>query len=130
MLVGSAGLTVIYTILGTFYYLGIQGWPLLVLVVLSIACYASTLAPITWVVLSEIFPNRIRGMAMAVATFSLWTASMLLTFFFPIINNAIQASGSFWLFAIICLAGFIFIKNKLVETKGKSLEEIEKEFAN
>ncbi len=127
MLAGSAGLAVIYSILGTFYYLGFQGWPMLVLVVLSIACYASTLAPITWVVLSEIFPNRIRGLAMAVATFSLWTASMLLTFFFPIINNAIQASGSFWLFAVICFSGFFFIKNKLVETKGKSLEEIEKE---
>lgn len=130
MLVGSAGLAVIYSVLGTFYYLGFQGWPLLVLVVLSIACYASTLAPITWVVLSEIFPNRIRGVAMAVATFSLWTASMLLTFFFPIINNVIQASGSFWLFAILCFGGFIFIKNKLVETKGKSLEEIEKELVN
>ena len=130
MLIGSAGLAVIYSVLGTFYYLGIQGWPLLVLVVLSIACYASTLAPITWVVLSEIFPNRIRGVAMAVATFSLWTASMLLTFFFPIINNAIEASGSFWLFAILCIGGFIFIKNKLVETKGKSLEEIEKELVN
>lgn len=127
MLAGSAGLAVIYSILGTFYYLGFQGWPMLVLVVLSIACYASTLAPITWVVLSEIFPNRIRGLAMAVATFSLWTASMLLTFFFPIINNVIQASGSFWLFAAICFVGFFFIKNRLVETKGKSLEEIEKE---
>ncbi len=129
MLAGSAGLAVIYSILGTFYYLGFQGWPMLVLVVLSIACYASTLAPITWVVLSEIFPNRIRGLAMAVATFSLWTASMLLTFFFPIINNAIQASGSFWLFAVICSAGFFFIKKKLVETKGKSLEQIEKQIA-
>ena len=119
MLVGSAGLAIIYSILGTFYYLGFQGWPMLVLVVLSIACYASTLAPITWVVLSEIFPNRIRGLAMAVATFSLWTASMLLTFFFPIINNVIQASGSFWLFAAICSVGFFFIKNRLVETKGK-----------
>ncbi|MCK5443780.1 MAG: sugar porter family MFS transporter [Maribacter sp.] len=130
MLAGSAGLAVIYSILGAFYYLGFQGWPMLVLVVLSIACYASTLAPITWVVLSEIFPNRIRGLAMAVATFSLWTASMLLTFFFPIINNAIQASGSFWLFAVICFSGFFFIKNKLVETKGKSLEEIQKELTD
>ena len=127
MLIGSAGLAVIYSILGTFYHLGIQGWPMLLLVVLSIACYASTLAPITWVVLSEIFPNRIRGLAMAVATFSLWAASMLLTFFFPIINNIIQASGSFWLFAIICFVGFFFIKNKLLETKGKTLEEIEQE---
>jgi SP family sugar porter-like MFS transporter len=127
MMGGSAGLAIIYTILGTLYFLGIQGWPMLVLVMLAIACYASTLAPVIWVVLSEIFPNKIRGVAMAVATFSLWTASMLLTFFFPIVNNAINASGSFWLFAIICFAGFIFIKNKLSETKGISLEQIEKQ---
>jgi SP family sugar porter-like MFS transporter len=130
MLWGSAGLAVIYTILGSLYFIGVQGLPMLLLVMLAIACYASTLAPITWVVLSEIFPNRIRGVAMAVATFSLWTASMLLTFFFPIINKVIQASGSFWLFAVICFAGFIFIKNKLVETKGKSLEQIEKQIVN
>ena len=125
MLIGSAGLAIIYTILGSFYYMGFQGWPLLALVVLAIACYASTLAPITWVVLSEIFPNRVRGIAMAVATFSLWLASTLLTYLFPIVNKIIDASGSFWLFAGLCLAGFFYIKSKLVETKGKSLEQIE-----
>ncbi len=85
-----------------------------------------TLAPVTWVVLSEIFPNKVRGAAMAMATFSLWIASALLTFFFPIVNSIIEASGSFWLFALICTLGFFFIKNQLVETKGKTLEEIEK----
>ncbi len=130
MLAGSAGLAIIYSILGTFYYFGFQGWPLLALVVLAIACYASTLAPITWVVLSEIFPNKIRGVAMAVSTFSLWTASTLLTYLFPIVNNIVNASGSFWLFAVICSAGFLFITKKLVETKGKSLEEIERELVS
>ncbi|MFY0654040.1 MAG: sugar porter family MFS transporter [Cyclobacteriaceae bacterium] len=130
MLIGSAGLAIIYSILGSFYYLGFQGWPLLVLVVMAIACYASTLAPITWVVLSEIFPNRIRGVAMAVATFSLWVASTLLTYLFPIVNNIINASGSFWLFALLCLGGYFFIKAKLVETKGKSLEQIEVELTS
>ena len=125
MLIGSAGLAVIYAILGSFYYMGFQGWPLLALVVLAIACYASTLAPITWVILSEIFPNRVRGIAMAVATFSLWLASALLTYLFPIVNKIIDVSGSFWLFAGLCLAGFFYIKSKLVETKGKSLEQIE-----
>ena len=64
---------------------------------------------------------------MAIATFSLWTASALLTFFFPIINSLIAASGSFWLFAAICAAGFFYIRRNLPETKGKPLEEIEKE---
>lgn len=125
LLIGAAGLAVIYTVLGTLYFWGVQGLPMLILVVTAIACYAMTLAPVTWVVLSEIFPNRVRGAAMAVATFSLWVASALLTFFFPIVNSLVQASGSFWLFAVICLLGFFYIKRNLVETKGKSLEEIE-----
>jgi MFS family permease len=126
MLLGAGGLALIYAILGTCYYMGVQGLPMLILVVAAIACYAMTLAPVTWVVLSEIFPNRIRGAAMAVATFALWVASALLTFFFPMINELIQASGSFWLFSIICVLGFWFIKARLVETKGQSLEEIER----
>lgn len=126
MLIGAGGLAIIYTILGTLYFLNVKGLPMLILVVSAIACYAMTLAPVTWVVLSEIFPNRMRGAAMAIATFSLWLACALLAYFFPIINSAIQAYGSFWLFAVICLGGFFFIKTRLVETKGKTLEEIEK----
>jgi len=126
MLIGSGGLAIIYTVLGTLYAMGVQGWPLLVLVVLAIACYAMTLAPITWVVLSEIFPNKVRGTAMAIATLSLWIASTLLTYFFPIVNKSLKASGSFWLFAGICVFGFFYIRTKLAETKGKTLEEIER----
>jgi len=99
----------------------------LIFVVAAIACYAMTLAPVTWVVLSEIFPNKVRGAAMAAATFALWTGNALLAYFFPIINNKAGASGSFWIFALICVAGFFYIKARLIETKGKSLEEIEKE---
>jgi SP family sugar porter-like MFS transporter len=126
MLTGAGSLTVIYSVLGLFYYLGVAGWPMLVLVVMSIAAYAMTLAPVTWVVLSEIFPNRVRGAAMAVATFALWGANAVLAYSFPIINHAVQASGSFWLFAAISGAGFLFIRRHLAETKGKSLEEIER----
>lgn len=125
MLLGSGGLAGIYAVMGAAYYFQITGWPLLLLVVMGIACYAMSLAPVTWVVLSEIFPNRIRGAAMAVATVSLWLASFLLTFTFPLLNNAFGASGTFWLYGIICIAGLIFIYKKLPETKGKTLEEIE-----
>ena len=86
-----------------------------------------SLAPITWVVLSEIFPNKIRGVAMSIATFALWVASFILTFTFPILNDALGASGTFWVYSFICILGFFFIKSKLPETKGKSLEEIELE---
>ena len=127
MLFGSIGLGVVYAVLGGAYYMQFTGWPVLLLVITAIAIYSMSLAPITWVVLSEIFPNKIRGVAMSIATFALWVASFILTFTFPILNDALGASGTFWVYSFICVAGFLFIKNKLPETKGKSLEEIELE---
>jgi SP family sugar porter-like MFS transporter len=128
MLVGAGGLAGIYAVLGTMYFFHIQGLPLLIMVITAIACYSMSLAPVTWVILSEIFPNRFRGTAMAIATFSLWAACFILTYTFPILNQLLKASGTFWLYGIICLLGFLFIFRKLPETKGKSLEEIEHEF--
>ena len=127
MLTGSAGLAGIYAFMGAAYYFGVTGMPMLILVILAIASYAMSLAPVTWVVLSEIFPNRIRGAAMAVATVALWIASFILTYTFPLLNSALGASGTFWLYGIISVFGFIFIYKNLPETKGKSLEEIEEE---
>ncbi|MDP4290500.1 MAG: MFS transporter, partial [Bacteroidota bacterium] len=130
MLLGAGGLAGIYALMGTLYFFHFQGWPLLVLVVLAIACYSMSLAPVTWVVLSEIFPNKIRGAAMAVATVGLWAACFVLTYTFPLLNKAFGASGTFWLYGIICISGFIFILRRLPETKGKSLEEIENQLLN
>ena len=129
MITGSAALAVIYAILGTAYYFAVSGWAMLLLVVLAIAAYAMSLAPIVWVVLSEIFPARLRGAMMALSTFCLWAASFLLTYTFPLLNEWLKASGTFWVYGGICLAGYLFIQARLPETKGKSLEEIEKEIA-
>jgi sugar porter (SP) family MFS transporter len=125
MLLGASMLALIYVILGGSYYIGLQGFSILMLVVAAIAVYALTLAPVTWVILSEIFPNRVRGAAMAIATTALWIASFVLTYTFPFLNKLLNASGTFWLYAVICAAGFLFIFIKLPETKGKGLEEIE-----
>ncbi|NLO69493.1 MAG: sugar porter family MFS transporter [Porphyromonadaceae bacterium] len=127
MLFGTIGLTSIYAVLGLGYYLQVEGVLMLILVVSAIACYAMTLAPITWVVISELFPNRVRARAMAVSTFALWTACFVLTFTFPLLNKGLGSYGTFWLYGLICLGGFIFIKKYLPETKRKTLEEIEKE---
>ncbi len=127
MLIGSGGLTVTYIFLGGFYYFNFDGFPVLLMVLLAIAIYAMSLAPVTWVVLSEIFPNRIRGAAVAVCTFFLWGASFVLAYTFPLLNNSMGTHGTFWIYSGITLAGFIFIKFRLPETKGKSLEQIEKE---
>ena len=130
MLFGSAALGVIYTILGACYFCKVTGLPMLLLVLAAIGCYAVSLAPVTWVVISEIFPNRIRGAAIAVAVSSLWIACFLLTFTFPMLNGWLGSAGTFWLYAAICVAGFVFIKFKLPETKGKSLEQIERELTD
>ena len=127
MILGSTGLAVTYLLLGSAFYFQLKGVAVLSLVVIAIAIYAMSLAPITWVILSEIFPNRIRGAAMALATFALWIACFILTFTFPLLNAGLGAAGTFWVYAGICLLGFIFIAFKLPETKGKSLEEIENE---
>lgn len=125
MLMGTIGLSIIYAVLGAGYYFRLEGMIMLVLVVLAIACYAMTLAPVTWIVISEIFPTHLRAKGMAVSTFALWSASFVLTYTFPLLNNALGAYGTFWLYGVICVAGFLFIKAYLPETKGKTLEEIE-----
>lgn len=127
MLIGSMGLVGIYTLLGLCYFFEFKGIVMIVFVVLAIGFYAMSLGPITWVLLSEIFPNRVRGVAMAVCTAALWIASFLLTYTFPFFNNGLGTGGTFILYAIICFCGFVFVLRRIPETKGKSLEQLEKE---
>jgi sugar porter (SP) family MFS transporter len=125
LLTGISGLVVIFLTLGVFYHMHLQGKPLLVLVLAAIACYAMSLAPATWVVIAEIYPNRIRSSAMSIAVTALWTACFLLTYTFPLMNAALGAAGTFWTYAGICFAGLLFLYMRLPETQGKTLEEIE-----
>jgi sugar porter (SP) family MFS transporter len=125
MLFGAASLCVIYIALGACYAMHVKGVAVLVLVLLAIAAYAVSLAPVVWVVISEIFPNRIRGVAMSIAVGALWIACFILTFTFPLLNQALGAAGTFWIYAAICAVGFFFTYARLPETKGKTLEEIE-----
>ena len=127
MLIGAAGLAIIYTILGACYFMHITGFFMIILVVAAIACYATTLGPVAWVLLAEIFPNRVRGVAVAVATFALWTGCFTLTYTFPLLNASLGSYGTFWLYAAICAAGYIFCLTRVPETKGKSLEQLEQE---
>lgn len=127
MLLGTGSLAVIYIVEGYFFSQGIQGLPIVVLTLASVAVYSFTLAPVVWVILSEIYPNRIRGAAMSLSAVALWIGNFSLTFTFPSIKGTLGWSMNFWLYATICIAGFIIIMIKLPETKGKSLEEIEQE---
>lgn len=130
MLLGAGGLALIYVVLGACYAAGVKGLPMLLLVLSAIGCYSMSLAPVTWVVISEIFPNRIRGAAMSVAVTALWMACFVLTYTFPFLNAKLGPAGTFWLYAVICVAGFVFILRELPETKGKTLEAIEKELVD
>ncbi len=128
MLAGSAGLAVVFGLIGAGYAAGSRGPHILLLVLVALALYALSLAPVTWVLLSEIFPNRIRGAAMSVSTFSLWAACFVLTYTFPHLNKGLGPAGTFWIYAAISVLGFLFIRSRVRETKGKTLERIEREF--
>ena len=121
MLIGASGLGIIYLILGTCYAMEVEGVMMVVLVVMAISCYAMTLGPITWVLLSEIFPARIRGVAMGTCTFALWVGCCTLTFSFPSMNAFLGSSGSFWIYSGICLLAFVYLFRACPETKGKAL---------
>jgi SP family xylose:H+ symportor-like MFS transporter len=130
MLIGAGGLTLIYAAIAAAYATGMMGLPVLLLVLAAIAVYALTLAPVTWVLLSEIFPARVRGLAMSLGTLALWIACFVLTYTFPLLNAGLGAAGSFLLYGIICALGFIFILRKIPETKGVSLEALEQTMLN
>ena len=127
MLMGAGGLGLIYLILGTCYFFEVKGVLMVALVVAAISVYAMTLAPVTWTLLAEIFPNRVRGIAMATCTFALWVGCCTLTFSFPSMNAVLGSSGSFWIYSAICMSAFVFLFRNCPETKGKSLEQLEKE---
>ncbi len=129
MLIGCAGIGIAHFLIGMAYRGGLRGLPVLILTLLAIAGYAMSLAPVTWVLISEIFPNRIRGRAISVSVSALWIASFALTYSFPSISKTLGSGGTFWLYAGICFIGFVFVFWGVPETRGKTLEQIERELA-
>ena len=127
ILLGAGGLGLIYLTLGTCYFFEVKGILMVALVVAAISVYAMTLGPVTWTLLAEIFPNKVRGVAMATCTFALWVGCCTLTFSFPSMNAALGSSGTFWIYSAICVCAFIFLWNRCPETKGRTLEELEQE---
>jgi sugar porter (SP) family MFS transporter len=130
LLLGFSGLMLVHLLIGFSYYRGQGGLYVVVLTLAAVACYALTLAPVIWVVLSEIFPNAIRGAAMSISVFALWMACFVLTYTFPRLNQGLGMAGAFWIYAAICGLGLVFAAATVKETKGKSLEEIEKDLGS
>ena len=130
LLAGSIGLAFTYTVIGCAFYFEL---PALVVIIFSLAScgvFAATLGPVVWVVLSEIFPNRIRGLALSISVFSLWSANFILIVSFPTLKANLGPAGSFAIYALICLFGFAYMWWKIPETKAKSLEQIEHELCD
>jgi SP family xylose:H+ symportor-like MFS transporter len=125
MMIGSLGLSIVYIVLAVMLQQHLPVKLVSIFVLLAISTYAISLAPVTWVLIAEIFPNKIRSKASTVAIISLWGAYFILVFTFPVLAKTLGTFGPFYLYAAICLAGFIFVKTKVRETKGQTLEELE-----
>lgn len=125
MLAGSLGLSIVYIVLALLLEQQAAVGLVSVFVLAAIALYATSLAPVTWVLISEIFPNKVRGLASSVAIVALWGAYFILVFTFPILAEKLGTYGPFYLYAGICLLGFLFVRSKVSETKGKTLEQLE-----
>jgi len=133
MLIGSTGMGICLAAMGLAAYVqSTTGMWLLVFMLGYIACFALSVGPVTWVILSEIFPTRIRGRAMGVATVFLWTANYIVTQTFtmmdenPWLVRKFHNAFPFWVYGIFCVVLLIFVAKFVPETKGKTLEEIEK----
>jgi sugar porter (SP) family MFS transporter len=127
LLAGSIGMAVFLILVGLAFSKESQNAYLILACILGyVACFAASLGPVVWVVISEIFPTRIRGRAMAIATVSLWIACALVAQVFPIMLKYLRDSITFSIFAAMCIINFIFVLKVVPETKGKTLEQIEK----
>jgi SP family xylose:H+ symportor-like MFS transporter len=125
MLIGCAGIGTMNLLASLAYRAHWPGIWILFLTLTAIAFYAMSLAPVTWVLITELFPNSVRALAVSISVGALWIASFVLTYTFPFINQSFGTSGAFLLYGSICLIGFAFVFFCVPETKCRSLEQIE-----
>jgi len=129
LIAGNAGVFVSLVIVGILFASNATGGNLLVFFMGTyLACFAFSLGPLPWVIMSEIFPTRIRGRAMSIATLSLWLANTIVCQAFPYLKDAIGPGMVFFIFAALVSPVFWFAWKVLPETKGRSLEELEEFF--
>jgi len=132
MIIGSTGMAICLAAMGLAYCGGQKGAWMLAFILSYKACFAMSVGPVTWVILSEIFPTGIRGRAMAMATVCLWIANYVVIQTFPMIRETrwivepYNRAAPFWLYALFCIVSVTFIWRFVPETKGKTLEEIER----
>ena len=126
LLAGAAGMAVCLLVVGgAFYFDMAKGYLVLIAILAYIACFAISLGPLSFVVISEIFSNRNRGMAMSVCIFFLWSAVYVVSQSFPMLLDSIGSAFTFWIYMVMSVFAFLFVYKMVPETKGKTLEEIE-----
>jgi SP family arabinose:H+ symporter-like MFS transporter len=127
LLVGLAAQVIALGAVGWMFKTGVQGSALLFAIVAFIAAFAMALGPIPWIICSEIFPLRVRGRAMSIATFVIWTSCYIVAQTFPMLNDSpkIGPAMTFWIYAGCSLAALVFVFFFVPETRGRTLEEIE-----
>ena len=124
---GVSGMILSLTSIATaFYFQKTEGYIILILILIYIASFSASVGAVTWVIVSEIFPNKLRSKAMSVSIVSLWIANFLLILVFPLMLNRLGGAAAFLLFDVMCVLLLLFTIFRVPETKGKSLEELEK----
>jgi MFS family permease len=108
-----------------FRYKYFDNYVVLIGMLAYVAAFGCTLGAVTWVYLSEIFPNRIRGLAMSIATLALWLADFVVAGSFPVMTKHLGTPLTLFCYAVLCAIAFVYMLLKVKETKGRSLEEIE-----
>jgi SP family arabinose:H+ symporter-like MFS transporter len=130
IIIGSMGMMLMLAGLSALFFTDhTSGVLVLVFILGYIAFFAASLGPALWVVAAELFPNRLRSKGMSIAIVSLWIACTIVTIVFPIMLEKLSGGTTFLIFALICLANLLYVLKYVPETKGKTLEELEKEFA-
>jgi SP family xylose:H+ symportor-like MFS transporter len=124
MIIGCIGVGLAHLAASAAYHERLHGTGVLLLTLLAIAFYAATLAPLTWILIAELFPNSTRDLAVSIAVAALWLSSFALTYSFPLLEAALTMSGVFVLYGVICLAGAWMVKAFVPETRGVSLESM------
>ena len=123
--IGSSGMVATLFLLAVAFYFEMNPIFTTVCIMLFIAFFASCIGPTFWTLVAEMFPNRIRGQAVALASFTQWVFTFLVVLFFPYVLDAIGGAATFLFLAIMSVIQLLFVQVYLKETKGKSLEEIE-----
>lgn len=131
LLIGSVGMSIFLAVFSIIFFYDIRGFLPMIFMIAFVACFAFSQGAVVWVLFAEMFPNNIRAKGSSVGSFSHWVFYTLLLFVFPLIKKSFPDNRGigyvFAFFAVVTFASFFFFRKYLVETKGKSLEELEKE---